>query len=75
MKKMWILITLAVVFLVSSVELTGCKKEEKPVKTDTVKTMKDEGEAAEKAAAEKADTEHPATEQPASDKPKDHPAH
>ena len=72
---MWIIITLAVVFLVSSVELTGCKKKDKPISKDTVKAVKDEGEAAEKPAAEKPTAEHPATEHPATDKPKDHPSH
>ena len=59
MKKVWILITLAVVVLVSA-GLTSCKKKEGPVSKDTVEKKVDEAK----------NTEHPA-----SDKPKDHPAH
>ena len=59
MKKVWILIALAVVVWVSA-GLTGCQKKEKATGTEAMETMKEEAMTAEKAATSK---------------PKDHPAH
>ena len=80
MKRMWIIITLALVFFVSSMGLTGCKKKEKPIEKNTVQAVQDDAKDVEHptehpAAEEAKDAEHPASEHPDAEKPRDHPAH
>jgi hypothetical protein len=59
MKKVWIVITLAVFVLVST-GMTSCKKKEEAPGTETLEKKTEEAKQAEK---------------PADAKPKDHPAH
>lgn len=65
MKRVWIVLTAAMMFLVP-VGLSGCETKEKAPETKTVEPEQKEATGA----ADKSATEHPAT-----DKPKDHPAH
>lgn len=65
MKKLWITIILALMFLVP-VGLSGCGTKEKAPETKAVEPEKKEAAGA---------ADKPAAEHPATDKPKDHPAH
>jgi hypothetical protein len=69
MKSVWIVFTLAMMFLVPA-GLSGCGTKEKATDKTAVGTEKKAAAPADKPAAEKPAAEHPAT-----DKPKDHPAH
>lgn len=65
MKRVWIVLTVAMMFLVPA-GLGGCGTKEKAPDTKAVEPEKKEAAPA---------ADKPAAEHPATDKPKDHPAH
>ena len=60
MKKMWVLILLSTIAILSAGPI-GCQKKDKPVEKEAVETITEE--------------DVPPVEHPADVKPKDHPAH